>query len=137
MTHTTNYTNTFIEVADNCPVTHAEIPAKKGDKPMVATLQFEMMSESPYKYTSDEVIFHCFAAKNDIGKSELENARQEFFSKGQPCMRASALTKRYGFGVHYDENGKTAIYPMESEAYKRLASDPNLKHLKAMRTKKA
>lgn len=135
--HTTNYTNTFIEAAEDCPVTLAEIPPLKGESKTIARLQFEMIYDNPYKYTSDEVIFMCFAMKNEIGKSEIDDARMEFFSKGQACMRASALTKRYGFGVHFDEEGKMAIYPVESEEYQKFASDQNVSHLKAMRSKKA
>lgn len=134
--HTTNYTNTFIEVAEDCPVAQAEIPSPKGDKKTIARLQFEMIYENPYRYTSDEVIFHSFAVKNEISKSEVDDAKMEFFSKGQACMRASALTKRYGFGVHFNEEGKMAVYPVESEEYQKFVADENLKHLKAMRSKK-
>lgn len=134
--HTTNYTNTFIEVAEDCPAAQAEIPSLKGDKKTIARLQFEMVYDNPYKYTSDEVIFHCFAVKNDVSKSEMEDAKMEFFSKGQACMRASALTKRYGFGIHFNEEGKMAVYPIESEEYQKFTADKNLKHLKAMRSKK-
>lgn len=135
--HTTNYTNTFIEVAVDCPVTLAEIPPLKGESKTIARLQFEMIYDNPYKFTSDEVIFKCYALKNEISRSEWESANIEYFSKGQACMRASALTKRYGFGVHFDEEGKMAIYPLESEEYQKFASDQNVSHLKAMRSKKA
>ena len=135
-THTTNYTNTFIEVAEDCPVQSAEIPPIKGDNKTIANLQYEMVFNNPYKYTSDDVLFHCYTMRNSIPASEMEKSRQTFFSKGQACMRASALPKRYGFGVHHNEESKMAILPLESEEYKKLASDPKLKHLKAMKSKK-
>ena len=134
--HTTNYTNTFIEIAEDCPVTLAEIPPLKGENKTIARLQFEMIYENPYTYTSDEVIFHCFAVKNDVSKSEMEDAKFGFFSKGQACMRASALTKRYGFGVHFNGEGKMAIYPVESVEYQQFTAYISLKHLKAMRSKR-
>jgi len=95
-TQTTNYKDTFIEIAEDCPIKAAEIPPLKGEKKTVANLQFEMLIDHPYKYTSDDVIFQVYAQKNEIKKSDQKEAREVFFSKGQPCMRTSPLTKRYG-----------------------------------------
>ena len=41
----TNYFNTFIEIAEDCPVNFGEIPPVKGDKKTVANLQYEMLVE--------------------------------------------------------------------------------------------
>lgn len=133
-THTTNYRNAFIEVADDCPATSGEMPPVKGDKKTVANVQFDLLYEHPYQHTSDDVIFGTYAIRNELKKSELKAAREEFFSKGQPCMRTSPLTKRYGWGVHSDDNGKIAIYPIESAEYKKLEKDKALQHTKAMKT---
>lgn len=135
--HTTNYYNTFIEVADDCPAQKAEIPPQKGEDKTIANLQFEMIAHNPYKFTSDEVIFSVYAAKQKITGNKLKEAKEQFFSKGQPCLRSSPLTKRYGWGVHSDANGKVAIYPMESAEYKKFLKDKTLKVVKAMRSKKA
>jgi hypothetical protein len=132
--HTTNFQNTFIEVAEDTPVTNAEIPPIKGDKKTVANIEFEMVSKNPYKYSSDDVLFQVFADKNDLTKSEYEKAKEQFFSKGQACFRASPLTKRYGWGVHNDENGKIALYGMETPEYQKFLKDKNLKIVKAMRS---
>jgi hypothetical protein len=96
---TTNYFNTFIEVAD-------------------------------------DVLFHVYAIKNKIAPEDLARAREQFFSKGQPCFRASPLTKRYGWGVHSDEDGRIALLPLESKEYTKLAEDEKLSHFKAMRSKR-
>ena len=135
--HTTNYTNTFIEVAEDCPVQEAQIPPIKGDNKSIANLQYEMVFNNPYRHTSDDVLFHCHAVKNKLTEEELENARRIYFSKGQACFRASPLTKRYGFGVHHNETGKMAIYPVESDEYAKFEADPAITHIKAMRSKKA
>lgn len=131
----TNYYNTFIEVAEDCAVDAAEAPPQRKNK-TAATIQYELISAHPYKYTSDDVLFEVFATKNEIPDEERPAARQAFFSKGQPCLRASALTKRYGWGVHSDAEGKIALYPVESDEYARLAEDPELTHLKAMRSRR-
>lgn len=134
--HTTNYSNTFIAVADDCPVTAAEVPAAKADKPTVASMQFDMIGQNPYKYSSDDVIFQVYADKSGIGKKDQPAARDLFFSKGQPCLRASPLAKRYGWGVHSNEEGKVAIYAVDSEEYKKLSKDKKLTQIKAMRSKR-
>ena len=106
--HTTNYRNTFIEVAEDCPVNLAETPPVKGDKKSVANLQFEVLFKAPYLHTSDDVLFQVFAERNELIDVEYKVARQTFFSKGQPCFRTSPLPKRYGFGIHYDDYGRIA-----------------------------
>jgi hypothetical protein len=135
--HTTNYINTFIEVADDSPTLQGEIPPQKEDKRSIASLQFDLIRKNPYVYTSDDVLFDIYAEKNELIDSEREEARQTFFSKGQPCLRSSPLAKRYGWGIHYDAEGKMAIYAIESKEYKALATDSSLHHLKAMRSKRA
>jgi hypothetical protein len=134
---TTNYNNTFIAIAEDCPVSRAEIPPLKGEEKTAANIQYEMLANSPYQYTSDDVLFHVYAIKHKIkGNQQLREGREQFFSKGQPCFRSSPLTKRYGWGVHNDEQGKIAIYPVESPEYKRFLKDKSLQHTKAMRSKR-
>jgi hypothetical protein len=133
---TTNFTNTFIAVADDCPVTSAEIPVKKGGKETAATLQFEMIRNNPYKYDSDAILFNVYATKNELTKSALKEEKEKFFSKGQSCLRASPLTKRYGWGVHNNEKGKVALFALESPEYAKMLKDKSLKQIKAMRSGK-
>ncbi len=133
--HTTNYFNTFIEVAEDTKVLCGTQPPTKPNK-TIAEMQYELIAQHPYKYTSDDVMFQVFALRNDLTDAEYSKAKEVFFSKGQPCFRASSLTKTYGFGVHADENGKLAIYGMETERYEHLSNDPQLKKVKAMRSAK-
>lgn len=133
--HTTNYYNTFIEIAEDCPIASAEVPPLKGEAPSVANLQFDMIMHNPYKYTSDEVVFEIFALRKGID-SHKDEERAAFFSKGQPCLRASPLTKRYAWGIHYDAEGRMALYPAESVEYQQFAQDSALKHTKGMKSKR-
>lgn len=135
-THSTNYFNTFIEVAPDCPVLEAETPIAKNDKPTVASMQFDMVVNNPYKYTSDDIIFQVFADRKDITESEREEARQQFFSKGQPCLRASPLTKRYGWGLHSNAEGKVAIYNLNTDEYEKFVNDDSIAKVKAMKSKR-
>lgn len=135
-THTTNYENAFIAIADDCPVASGQIPPVKGDKKSVANYQFEMLIDSPYQYTSDEVLFTVFALRKAIDKKDWAAARQQFFSKGQPCFRASPLTKRYGWGVHSDAHGRIAIYGAETPEYQQFMADESIKQIKAMKSRR-
>lgn len=131
--HTTNYFDTFIEVAEDTKVANGTIPPVK-DKPTVAEMQYRLISANPYKYTSDDILLMVYAQKNNIQKDALEQARADFFSKGQACLRASPLTKSYGFGIHSNSKGKIALYAMESEEYKNFLNDKAVKKVKAMRS---
>ncbi|WP_341839898.1 DUF6157 family protein [Chitinophaga caseinilytica] len=134
---TTNYINTFIEVAEDCPVAEGEIPQAKGDKITVASYQFDMIIAHPYKYTSDDIIFNQYADKEGLAGQARKDARTEYFQKGRACLRASPLGKRYGWGIHYDEQGRIAIYAKGTPEYDCFRNDPALEHTKAMRSKKA
>jgi hypothetical protein len=135
--HSINYFDTFIEVAEDCPVAAGEVPPQKEDRKTIADLQFEMLKDNPYKYTSDDVFFNIYAAKNNVSEEGFDKEKSKFFSKGQPCFRSSPLPKRYGWGVHSNSEGKIAIYAMDSDEYKNLAKDRDLRHLKAMRSKRS
>jgi hypothetical protein len=130
--HSTNYTNTFISVAEDCPAESGIVPPEKPD-PTIARMQFEMIGGHPYRYTSDEVLFGIFARRNGIEPADLEARRAALFSKGQACLRSSPLGKRYGWGIHHDEHSRVALCARESEAYQRLSRDPAQKQVKAMK----
>lgn len=133
--YTTNYTNTFIEVAEDCPVSKAQIPPEKNEKTL-ANLQYNQIVKNPYKYSSDDIIFTCYTIKNDISKSDEQEERVKFFSKGQPCLRTSPLAKRYGFGIHHNSEGKVALFPLESKDYETFLNDNSIKKVTAMRSKR-
>lgn len=135
--HTTNYCNTFIAVAEDCPVSEAAVPPQKGQARTVANIHFDMIEQHPYEYTSDDVIFAAYAEKNNITKRDWVAARKTFFAKGQACLRCSPLGKRYGWGIHSNAEGKVAIYPVDSAEYKKLSEDKTLTQVKAMRSKRA
>ena len=135
-THSTNYFNTLIEIAEDSKVKEGVVPVAKNDKPTVASMQYELISKHPYKYTSDDVLFQVFATKNNIPKQDLKQARENFFSKGQPCFRASPLTKSYGWGVHSNTDGKIALYGSESKEYQQFQKDETIKKVKAMKSKR-
>ncbi len=134
--HSTNYFDTFIEIADDCPALTGEIPPIKADSKTAANIQYDLIKKNPYKYTSDDILFLIFADKNDLIRQEYKKSRDQFYSKGQPCLRASPLTKRYGWGIHYNKEGKIAIYGCDTQAYLNFIKNKEITILKAMKSKK-
>ena len=132
----TNYFNTLIEIAEDCPVQQGEMPPVKGEKKSVANLQFDMLYDHPYKYTSDDVLFSVYAMRKEIARADREEERRRYFSKGQPCFRASPLTKRYGWGIHSNAEGKIAMISSDSPTYQQLQQDASVTKTKAMRSKR-
>lgn len=135
MAHTTNYVDTFIEVAEDCPADLATEPPV-AEKPSIAATHYRLIAEQPYARTSDDVIFETYALRNGVAVDDAA-AREAFFSKGQPCLRSSPLGKRYGWGIHHDAEARVALVPRESAQYTALAADSDLAHTRAMRSKRA
>ena len=132
----TNYFNTLIEIAEDCPVQQGEMPPVKGEKKSVANLQFDMLYDHPYEYTSDDVLFSVYAMRKEIARADREEERRRYFSKGQPCFRASPLTKRYGWGIHSNAEGKISMISSDSPTYQQLQQDASVTKTKAMRSKR-
>ncbi len=133
--YSTNYFDTFIEVAEDTKADCGTKPPTK-DKKSVAEKQYELIAANPYKYTSDDILFQVFADRNNLNKAEYKQAREQFFSKGQPCFRTSPLTKSYGFGIHCNSEGKVALFGMETDEYRKFLSDAKIKKVKAMKASK-
>ena len=131
--HSTNYRNTLILPAEDCK-TVAKIPDKAGS---VADLQFKRMIDHPYEATSDDVLCGVAADRQGISPSDLDAFRAAYFAKGQPCFRASPLTKTHGWAVHSDGNGRVALIDPDSSACASLQDDEDVKVVAAMRNKRA
>jgi uncharacterized protein DUF6157 len=136
-----NYRDTVIAVARDSVARHGEIPPLRAGKPTVARLQFEMIHEHPYQYTSEDVLFATSAEGRGLDGS-LDDGRRlamrlAFFEKPRACLRASPLAKQFGWGLHFDSHGRVAAYGVESEEYRRLLADPTLRQLEAMRSRRA
>lgn len=135
---TTNYQGTFISVAADCPATSGQQPPVNDSKPSIAALQYQLIAENPYRLTSDEVLFAVHAARSGLAEpAALDAERERFLAKDHACLRASPLSKRYGWGTHHDAEGRVALYGVGTAEYERLAADPNLVHKSAMRSARA
>ena len=133
------YKNTFITVAPDCPINQHEEPTSKRPKKPIHLIQFELIRDHPYHYDHYSLIFQTYLIRNemeDLAEDEKKTLWEQLFSKGHPCLRASALTKRYGYGAHYNEEGKIALYPMESDSYNQYLEIEGIEKIPAMRSKR-
>ena len=135
-----NYIDSFIAVADDCPASEGVAPQEKGGKKTVAVIQYELLLGHPYEYTQEDVLFKTHVLHKGITaaepKSKGKKLREDFFEKEQPCLRTSPLARRYGWGFHFDPDGKVAMFPVGSKDYDRLSKRAT-KVMKAMRTSRA
>lgn len=131
--HTTNYRSAFISVSPDSACEVARVPDKPGS---VAWLQWKMVSDSPYRFTSDDVIFAVHAERNAIAEAERPAARAAFFSRGQPCLRSSPLVKTHGWGVHHDAEGRVALVPVDAPGYAEYLERDDLTVVAGMRSKR-
>lgn len=130
--HTTNYTNTLITVSPDTKAVAAVVPpAGKGS---IAEMQFALVHDHDYELTSDDAIFTVFADRLGVDEADRARARDEFFSKGQACLRTSPLAKTYGWGIHADSAGRIALIPMGSSAYDALVNDEATTRRPAMKS---
>jgi hypothetical protein len=132
--HTTNYSETFIAIAEDSSAERGTMPPEKAENPSVASRTWRMIAEHPYEFTSDDVIFSVWADRQRIAEEEREAAREEFFATGRACLRASDLGKKYGWGIHHDAEGRVALFGVESEEYRAFLDAEDVAVVKAMRS---
>jgi hypothetical protein len=132
-----NYYDTLIEVADDCPVTEAQVPRARGATKTKAVVEYELLVKHPYRYTEEDIAFETCAVLHDIPKAIWPNERKKFLSKGHPHLRVSALAKRYGWGIHNDGEGKIRLIAVESPLYKQLLNDSHATKITGFRSSSA
>lgn len=135
-----NYYGTFIQVAPDSPVEASVIPTSNRKKTPAHLIAYQLLSEHPYTFTQEEILFEIHVRHKAIPQAELDAHRdllwKKFFSKNMACLRASALPKKFGWGVHFDEAGRIKLVAMESAEYTQF-SNSDCKQLMALRSKRA
>ena len=134
------YRNTFISVAEDCRAGTGEVPPERGGAPTVAGVQYAMLAGAPGRWTQEDVLIASspgVRGRTDLDDEELERLTEEYFRTPRACLRASPLPKTFGWGLHYDAEGRITLHAVGSESYARLSTDPSLTQLRAMRSKRA
>jgi hypothetical protein len=128
------YLNTFIAVAPDCPADAGIVP----DRPRsISGLEYLLLTANPYRLTGEELILAVHARHKRIDDADIEPFRLVLFSRPHPCLRTSMLPKRYGWGAHYDGNGRIALYGVETDGYRHLISQPDIEVIPAMRNRRS
>lgn len=131
----TTIQSTLVAPAPDCPALGAEPPPAKA-QPTRATIEFDLLTEEPY--TLDHMsLSHAVHVAMARAAGKPIQSFEAFHAKGQPCLRASPLTKRYGWGVHYDDAGRIALIDPASAEFAALRLDDTIKKTTAMRSKRA
>lgn len=131
------YRNTLIAPAEDCEEV-AEVPSPRRDKPTVATIQYDLLHGSPYELTQEDILFGTWRSQQGL-PAEADNAgrRDEFFCTPRACLRSSPLGKRYGWAIHFDDEGGAALVKPDTAKFRKLMSDEKTKVLQAMRSSRA
>ncbi|HEY4029392.1 MAG TPA: DUF6157 family protein [Caulobacteraceae bacterium] len=127
------YRNTFISVSPDCPASAGVAP----DRPLsIAGLEYSLLIAGPYALTGEDLILAVHARHKAVAEADLEAFKAELMSRPHPCLRASLLPKRYGWGAHYDADARIALYGVETDAYRRFTTEAGLPVIPAMRNRK-
>jgi len=127
------YLNTFVAVAPDCPADVGIAPVRATS---IAGLEYMLLTANPYRLTGEDLILAVHARHKGIADADIEPFKATLFSKPHPCLRTSMLPKRYGWGAHYDANGRIALYGIETADYRRLTSQPGIEVIPAMRNRR-
>jgi hypothetical protein len=134
-----NYYNTFITIAGDCPTERGLIPPEKKSGRTKPRIEYDLLFNHPYTYTQEDILFETYVQHKEISEEELsargEQIREAFFQKSMACLRASMLPKKYGWGLHFDAEGKIALVARESAEYDSFVTGDqgDLRLLAAMR----
>lgn len=130
-----SYKNTLITISEDSKVSSAKVPVIKNEKPTIAYIEHDVINNNPYKFTQEDVQFKTYLTKNQMEAENSAELREQFFSKSKACFRASPLVKNYGWGIHYNNQGKIAIFDVNSEMYNQLLKQDDITKLKGMSPK--
>ena len=136
-----NYYDSFIRLAPDSAATRGTVPPARGETKTIPVIEYELLAAKPYFYTQEELLFAVHVQREGITPAQLKAKRQqlwaEFFGKSRACLRCSSLPKKYGWGLHFDKEGRIGLVAVESVAYKKFSGSKGLKVIPAMNSKRA
>jgi hypothetical protein len=118
----------LIQVAEDCPVSCGTVPTTKREHETIPMIQYNELLTRPYYCSEKEFQEQVHLARRGKNKGEVNLGRYD--------IRRNALSKKYGWGVHVNEEGKLALVGCETEKYKQLTKDVLVDKVKAYRSKK-
>jgi hypothetical protein len=116
----------IVLVAEDCPAQEGETPGPGRSGPTVAQVQYDLLAAEPFRWTEDDVLFESWWRRQDAAATasaaDKEHARADYLARPRPCLRASPLPMRYGWGLVFDDQDRVALCPVGSPEYRALAA---------------
>ena len=134
-----NYVDTFIQIAPDSKALEPVVPHPRGGKRSIGCVEFDLISGNPYRFTQEEIQFLVFLEREGISRPKKPSRHRlwdSFFAQPRACLRSSPLPKNYGWGLHFDNEGKVAVVGVATPEYDRLAS-AKLDQKYALRSRRA
>ncbi len=123
-------TREFIMAAEDCPRDRGTVPySEKGQEPFLPLVTYEVLARHPYEYTEDELQREVHVAR--LGKDNFDPATRD--------LKRNDLPKKWGWGIHYDEERRVSLVDSGTERYEQLAkrAEAQGKLDRALRNKRA
>lgn len=115
----------LIEVAADSSATRSEEPHDGGTAKTIARISYEVLTESPYKFSEREFYHEVHVVRRKRPDLRIKNYN----------IKRSPLVKNYGWGIHRNSDGKLALIARESNRYEDLFANPLVKKTKAYRNR--
>jgi len=117
----------LITVAEDCPSPAGVVPTSRRPGLTVARVQHDLLVGDPFRFTEDDVLFESWLRRQEFpaglpGTAEVHALREAFLAKQRPCLRASPLPMRFGWGLAFDGAGRVALVAVESPEYRELTA---------------
>jgi hypothetical protein len=130
-----DYAETLIAVAGDRRAATGAIPPERAAGPTVASTQYAILTAARTvgrRGRSARIL--SAGSPHDVSETEFSRLREEYFARPRACLRASPLSKTFGWGVHFDADGRVTLHAVDSPEYAQLSIDPSLTQLRAMRS---
>jgi hypothetical protein len=117
----------LITVAEDCPVQAGVAPTGWRGALTVAQVQHGLLAGDPFRFTEDDVLFESWFRRQQFPQGPpdtdgVRTLREAFLAKQRPCLRASPLPMRFGWGLASDGAGRLALCAVESPEYRELTA---------------
>ncbi len=74
-----SYKNTLITISEDSKATSAIVPVTRNGKPTIASIEYDLIKNNPYKFTQEDVQFKTYLIKNQIEEENTDELRKQFF----------------------------------------------------------
>jgi len=131
----------LITVAEDCPARAGVVPSGWRGALTVAQVQHDLLARDPFRFTEDDVLFESWLRRQEFpdgppDAAHVRTLREVFLAKQRPCLRASPLPMRFGWGLAFDGEGRVALCAVDSPDYRELtAPDSGVRLLKSFRSR--